>query len=125
MTNSNEFDLSKIGALPAVDHPQSSTGPKKYGPKPEVFTFYKLKSAEDSKSYQITKFNSELDVESQYWMNFMPTAQGGYYDCLCPASKFECRHKGIMKTIINSNQVNGDKFLCFETGMFKLATEIK
>lgn len=126
MANNTDFDMSKIGALPKVERPQGEVPPsKRYGPQPGVFTFYKLKSVPDSKSFQITKFNANLDVESQYYMNYMPTAQGGYYDCQCPASKFDCRHKMIMKTIAENAQIDGSKFLCFETGMFKEATEIQ
>lgn len=122
-----DFDLSKIGALPKVERPAGESAPKKsYGPKPGVFTFYQLRTIPNvPKSFKITKFNSDLEVESSYFMNWMPTAQGGYYDCQCPASKFECRHKGIMKTIVNNGFVDSPKFLCFETGMFKEATEIK
>ncbi len=101
----------------------------KWGPKPGVFTFYKLTSKnpqDEHPNYTITKFSKDLDVESSYTMNFLPTANGGYYDCSCPgaAKVFKCRHKDIMAQIRESNEVNGERFFCFETKTFKAMEEI-
>lgn len=126
MTNSG-IDLTKINALPKVERPQGEKPPsKQYAPKPGVFTFYKLNTVPGAdKSFKITKFNSDLEVESSYFMNYIPSTNGGYYDCQCPASKFDCRHKAIMKSIVDNGQVDSSKFLCFETKMFKEPTEIQ
>lgn len=87
-------------------------------------TYYKIKHLKPSqpntheKSVQITKFNADLDVESSYPMNYIESKGGGYYDCACPASKFDCRHKAILKAFEAHNQIDGDKFYCFETKTF-------
>jgi len=103
----------------------------KWGPKPGVFTFYELKTVGQTlpgnkPNYEITKFDSDLNVESHYNMNYIPSNNGGYYDCNCPgaAKRFDCRHKAISKAIIDADAVNSDRFFCFETKTFKLATEI-
>lgn len=88
-------------------------------------TYYKLKSiAGTEKNYDITKFDEDLEVISSYKMSFLPSNNGGYYDCNCPASKFDCRHKSIMRKILDAGQLDSEKFLCYETNTFKLATEI-
>lgn len=135
MTNPANNPANEI-APPEVDmtpkpRPQTSGGNGgTYGKytKPGVYTFYKLRQmgeVEPSKfNYQITKFNSDLDIESQYNMTFIPSRDGGYYDCNCPASKFDCRHKSIMRTIRDAGKVDSEHFYCFETKTFKLPTEI-
>lgn len=123
------IDLSAIGVQPSpprVAKPQS-TGVSKYTPKPGVFTFYKLRTSGEAgaKNRIITKFNSDLDVESSYHMNWIESTNGGYYDCQCPASRFDCRHKTIQKDIELAGKLDSDTFFCFETRVFKLATEIQ
>lgn len=95
--------------------------------KPKELTYYKLNLIPGTeKNYDITKFDSDLNVMSgPYKMSFIPSKDGrGYYDCNCPASKFDCRHKSIMRAIVDAGQANGDKFYCFETRTFKSAGEI-
>ena len=80
--------------------------------KPE---YYKLVQADPaSKNLKITKFDQELDATSIYHMTFMETKDGGYYDCSCPASKFDYRHKGIMQSILNANKINSEQYFCFQ-----------
>ena len=126
MNDGPKIDLNAIGIAPKpTPTPKAASPNKQYGSKPGVFTFYKLKQPDpNSRNLTITKFNSNLDVESSYYMNYMPTKDGGYYDCQCPASKFDCRHKGLMKAIVEAGHINSEKFFCFETRMFKAATEI-
>lgn len=75
----------------------------------------------------ITKFTPDLEVESSYTMSFIPSqgAEGGYYDCNCPASKFDCRHKSILKQFEAYGQIDGEKFFCFETKTFHEMNEVK
>lgn len=85
-------------------------------------TYYKVKHLNDpslsKESVQITKFNQDLEVESSYPMNFIENARGGYYDCQCPASKFDCRHKSILKAFQAAGEIDGERFYCFETKNF-------
>lgn len=133
MPNDNELpkiDLVAIGvkASPAPSpSAKSGSGGSKWAPKPGVFTFYQVRTVGDpqNKNMKITKFNSELDVESSYNMNWIPSQNGGYYDCQCPASKFDCRHKGLLKDIELAGMIDSPKFYCFETRTFKSAEEIQ
>lgn len=141
MTTS-KIDLSAINALnavrpevkPGVTNPLPSGKPpgssSKYGSKPGVFTFYKLdrkSEVEPGKfNYQIKKFNMDLEIESSYPLTYIPSNNGGYYSCSCPGSekRFDCRHKGIMKAIIDANEVDSQRFFCFETKTFQEPFEI-
>lgn len=120
---------------PAVDMtraPQtpSSSGVKqgRYAKQQKGFTFYKLHTkgevVPNHYNYTITKFDQDLNVESSYNMTYIPSNNGGYYDCNCPAAKFDCRHKSIQRTILQAGKQDSDKFYCFETGTFKMAEEI-
>lgn len=133
-----DIDLGKIQSMipetaaPASPKPASTGGGKKWGAKPGVLTFYKLQTVPDSSGktlerphYRVTKFDSDLNVESSYIMNYMPSNNGGYYDCQCPASKFDCRHKMIQKEIETAGEVDSERFFCFETRVFKRAEEIR
>ena len=137
MSDKVEIDIAAIGAKPAPMRQASSGGGGSRGPKKVSggFTFYKLHSLADTEesgkaasgnpNYRITKFNEDLNVESSYNMDYFPSSNGGYYDCKCPASKFDCRHKGIMKHIVEAKKVDAPEFFCFETRTFKLAEDIQ
>jgi hypothetical protein len=94
--------------------------------------YYKLSSHPGNENLTIKKFDEELDCTSIYHMIFIESKDGGYYDCQCPASKFDCRHKGIMKTIKDAEMINSSKFYCHQAptakpelqGKFLDATEI-
>jgi hypothetical protein len=127
------IDLDAIKAMqpatPSTPAPQT-TKPNKWGPKPGVFTFYRLKQMAEVEpgkfNYEITKFDMDLNVESQYAMIFIPSNNGGYYDCNCPgaAKRFDCRHKAIQKAIVDAGEVNSGRFYCFETKTFKRPEEV-
>ena len=88
-------------------------------------TYYKLKTNNDApKARTITKFDSDLDVISSYFMTYIQGSDRGYYDCSCPASKFDCRHKGIMAEIEARGALDSDKFFCFETKELVTAEQI-
>ena len=84
------------------------------------------------KTVKIIKFDCDLDATSIYNMNWIETKDGGYHDCQCPASKFDCRHKGILKTIEDAGMISSEKFYCHQAptnkpelqGKFVDATEI-
>ena len=120
-----DIDLGKIGDFSSPPRTEKAPTQKNFRPTGKL-TFYKLHSVPGAeKSRKITKFDSDLNVESSYFMNYMPSNNGGYFDCQCPASKFDCRHKAIMKTIEEAKQVDGTKFYCFETKTFVNAEDIK
>lgn len=130
--NKPTIDLGAIGAPETPVRSYGGGGGRSYNKKPgKGFTFYKLHTLDkndtdkDRPNYRVTKFDEDLNVESSYVMNYMPSANGGYYDCQCPASKFDCRHKAIAKEIEAAGKVDSDAFFCFETRTFKLAEEIK
>lgn len=88
-------------------------------------TFYKLKTNNAAPNARtITKFDEDLNVLSSYHMTYFDSSQGGYYDCACPASAFNCRHKGIMAEINARGLLDSDKFFCFETKEVLEATQI-
>ncbi len=72
----------------------------------------------------VRKYNGDLQMESQYNMMFVPSKSEGFWDCACPASKFDCRHKAIRKSIEDAGELDGRKFFCFEDGSFKTAEEL-
>lgn len=76
--------------------------------------YYKIKSVAGRKDLTITKFDSELDATSIYHMNYIETKDSGYYDCMCPAAKFDCRHKGILATIQKAEAIDSPKFYCHQ-----------
>ena len=129
------IDLEKIGVKP-TPIPERPPGalqgkPKAWNKPDAAMSYYKLVTVngdqiqpDGRQNYRITKFNSALNVESSYFINYMPSGGGGYFDCQCPAAKFDCRHKAIMKSIIEAGNVNSDKFFCFEMRTFKDANEI-
>lgn len=123
------IDLSAIGVQPSPPRAPAApkTGGSKYTPKPGVFTFYKLRTSGEpgAKNRIITKFNQDLDVESSYHMNWIESNGGGYYDCQCPASRFDCRHKSIQKDIELAGKLDSDAFFCFETRTFQKMEDIK
>lgn len=96
--------------------------------KPQTFSFYKLHTKSEvvpgKYNYTITKFDQDLNVESSYAMTYIPSNNGGYYDCNCPAAKFDCRHKGIQRAILQAGKQDSELFYCFEAGTFKRAEEI-
>lgn len=98
------------------------------GKAPKGLSFYRIKKLSEVVpgrfNLQITKFDSDLNVESSYAMNFLPSGGGGYYDCQCPASKFDCRHKQILQAFEQAGELDGEKFYCFEAKTFKSAQEI-
>lgn len=130
MSNKPTIDLGAIGAdynPPRKQGSGSSSAPKNKKPA-RGFTFYKLHSLQSDgarPNYRITKFDEDLNVESSYMMNYMPSSNGGYYDCQCPASKFDCRHKAIQKEIEMADKVDSEQYFCFETRVFKNAEEIR
>jgi len=82
-------------------------------------TYYKIHSIEGAgKSVRVTKFNADIEPESSYVMNHIDNPEGGFYDCQCPASKFDCRHKDILKRIKAADKIDSDLFFCFETKSF-------
>jgi len=132
----NQFDLKKINSMapPAGVSPPTKQS-KPWGQKPGIFTFYTLttapsnptlKAPADKPSFYIKKFNADLELESQYVMNFIPSTGGGYYDCTCPgaAKRFDCRHKAIMREITGQGKQDSGEFFCFETRVFKKPEEI-
>lgn len=96
------------------------------------YTFYTIRHASEADAskehptYRVTKFNSDLEMESTYNMPWMDSKDGGYQHCECPgaAKVFNCRHKKILQEIKQANMINSDKFFCFETRTFKSAQEI-
>jgi hypothetical protein len=119
------IDLDAIGVQPSPVRSapsQKSPAPVKAG----KYTFYKIHSVPSAEgSVKITKFDSDLEVISSYFMNWMPSRNGGYYDCQCPASRFDCRHKPILQTFQQHKEIDGDRFFCFETRTFKKVEDIK
>lgn len=118
---------------PAVDMSTPPKSPsqvsgKAYQTKQKELSFYKLNRLSDVEpdhpNYRISKFDSDLNVISSYQMTYIPSNNGGYYDCNCPASKFDCRHKAIQRAIIQAGMVDSNKFYCFDAGTFKVAEEI-
>lgn len=88
--------------------------------------YYKLQTipGQHEKTYKITKFDENLDMQSEYFMNWIDAPNGGYHDCQCPAAKFDCRHKAISRDILAQQQLNGEKFYCMQTKSFHNASEI-
>lgn len=94
--------------------------------------FYKLKSHPGTKNFTIQKFDEDLDCISSYPLIYHEAANSHYYDCGCPAAKFDCRHKAIMKEILDDGMVDSEKFFCHQApaskqhlqGLFVNATEI-
>jgi hypothetical protein len=87
--------------------------------KAPKFTYYQLKSAPKVPgSYTITKFDGNADALNTYALSRIEGRNGAYFDCSCPASTFDCRHKRIMKSIIDAGMTNSGKFFCFETSEF-------
>lgn len=122
------IDLAAIGVKASPPQPAKPAKQSYGGNKPGStgFTFYKLQSVSPgSKNRKITKFNQDLDVESSYHMNWIESNNGGYYDCQCPASKFDCRHKAIQKDIEIKDMLDSDKFFCFETRTFQKMEDIQ
>lgn len=88
-----------------------------YGNKAK--SYYKIVTVPNGGgSLKVTKFTPDLEVESSYYMNWIESANGGYFDCQCPASRFDCRHKTIHTLIKSQNEIDGDRFFCFETKTF-------
>ena len=88
-------------------------------------TFYKIKSSSDApNAKKIIKFDQDLEKISEYNLTYFEGKNGGYYDCNCPASRFDCRHKDILKQFETHNQVDGDKFFCFEAKTWKTPEEL-
>lgn len=88
-------------------------------------SYYKVKTdVRAPKALKVLKFNSDLDLESEYFMTYFEGANKGYYDCSCPASKFDCRHKRIKQAVEDAGQIDGDKFFCYETEKFVSLEEI-
>lgn len=86
---------------------------------PKVLTYYKVDSVPDHpQSVKISKFDEDLAVQSSYVMNFLESKTGGYWDCPCPAVRFDCRHKSILKSIQDAKKVDSGQFFCFETKSF-------
>lgn len=112
---------------PRTPTPNASGGYSKYAKK-QGFTFYKLDTLSEvtpgNYNYRISKFDQDLNVESSYQMTYIPSNNGGYYDCNCPAAKYDCRHKGIKRAILEAGKQDSERFYCFETGTFKAAEEI-
>lgn len=69
----------------------------------------------------VKKFNPDLELLSEYEVSFIGSPNGGYYDCPCPASKFDCRHKEIIRQVKDRNEIGSERFFCFETKTFHTA----
>lgn len=88
-------------------------------------TFYKVRSNKAApKALTVTKYDQDIEVMSEYHMTWFEGKDKGYYDCACPAAKFNCRHKDILEKFQTHNQIDGDKFYCFEAGTFKTLEEL-
>ena len=126
-----KVDLGAIKAkIPTSQQPTAvptQRGQFRTGAKGNGLTFYKLQTTDTSQrkpSFRITKLNADLDMVSSYHMNYLPSNNGGYYDCQCPASKFDCRHKQIMQEIVANKKQDTEYLFCFETRTFKKIEEI-
>ncbi len=79
-------------------------------------TYYKLTTNSAAPHARtITKFDSDLNVISSYFMTFFQGSNRSYYDCSCPASKFDCRHKTIMADIEARKGLDSELFFCYES----------
>lgn len=92
-------------------------------------SYYKLQSVEEGKKgkeqpFRIKKFDEDLNLVSDYAMNYIPTADGGYHDCQCPASKFDCRHKSIMREIVDRDMIDAEEFFSFKSRAFHKAEDL-
>lgn len=89
------------------------------------FTYYKLRKApEVPGSYTITKYDGDIEPLNTYALSAIQGRNGVYYDCSCPASTFDCRHKRIMKAIVDNGKVDSADFFCFETSEFLPASDV-
>jgi hypothetical protein len=132
-----KLNIEKIRQQMPVADRVATAAPKSWysnKAKPGHLTFYNLKTipsqvedprANDRPCFRVTKFSNDLEAESSYILNYLPSQNGGYYDCNCPATKFDCRHKSIMREFLNARKENTEYFYCFETRTFKKAEEIE
>lgn len=89
-------------------------------------SYYKVTSHPSGNgNLTITKFDEDLEALSIYHLSYIEAPNGSYYDCACPASKFDCRHKAIVKEIQDAKMVDSDKFFSFKDRKFYSATEIE
>lgn len=89
-------------------------------------TYYQLKTNGAAPNARtITKFDSDLEVVSSYYMTYFEGNGRSYYDCACPASKFDCRHKTIRAEIEARGGLDSPKFFCFEDKMMYRADQVQ
>lgn len=81
--------------------------------------YYQLRSQPNSKNLTVTKFDQDLDATSSYHMIHYEASNGEYYDCSCPAAKFDCRHKGIMAEIKKAEKLDSPLFFCHQAPVSK------
>lgn len=73
-------------------------------------TLYNLRTTE--LGYRITKFTTDLDMESSYEMVSMPD---GTFNCGCPAGHRQvCRHRQMIHDLVE--RVDTPWFYCFKDG---------
>ena len=69
--------------------------------------FYNCKPALDDGRYVITKFSTDLDVESSYTTSID--------ECECPAGvRPSCRHRQMLPHFIASGHIADDWFFCYD-----------
>lgn len=69
-------------------------------------TLYNLKT--DGDNYRITKFTSDLDVESSYLTSLT--------ECECPAGhRPTCRHRQMLPHMLSNDMLDAPKFMDFDT----------
>jgi len=69
-------------------------------------TLYNLKT--DGDNYRITKFTSDLDVESSYLTSLT--------ECECPAGhRPTCRHRQMLPHMLSEDMLDAPKFMDFDT----------
>lgn len=88
-------------------------------------SYYKIKSdSRAPKALKVLKFDKDLELQSEYFMTYFEGSNKSYYDCACPAAKFDCRHQKIRVAIEAAGEVDGSRFYCFETSSFVTAEQI-
>jgi hypothetical protein len=107
------------------------TTPKETSYNKNEVSYYKLLQTDPlvepqklEQSFVIKKFDGDLECVSTYDIEFKKSSTGGYHDCNCPAVKFDCRHKALMKDIVELRGVNSEKFFNFKKRTFHNATEL-
>lgn len=66
----------------------------------------------------VKKFDADVNFQGEYNLTHHESNNGGYYDCDCPASKFDCRHKEILRQIKDRGEIGGSRFFCYDTKTF-------